>query len=339
MILNLEEMKKVTFGAGEVLENEKGFAFRRFSEAQLSSLEEYHNAGKSRPTSVYFDFETDASALTLSYVDAWSNTKNAYFNFSLFVNGVLTDCKEVCHRTREEGEERMTFPDGSVTFDLPCGTKRVTLYLPQLFIGLKSLSLSGTARLVPVKRKGKSVIYGDSITEGFYSEVAGMGYFDQLCRTLDCEGLNFALSGSTFRASYLPPDSVPLCDRVLVSFGTNDFRHSKPEIFHDQMPAFFSRLFEQVKTVPVYVILPIWRVSEKKVFEYGAPLSALKEAIAREVEKYPNAVVIDGGELMPHATAFLHDVVHPNALGHTHYAQGLAKRILAHEASLSGKDN
>lgn len=332
MKLNFDTLASLIHGAQCICDKEGKIVIRRFSQTQLESLKDYKAGGKTRPTSVYLEFETDAESITLSYANVKTDANTAMFNFSLLENGVLTHhyAEEPIRRPKEEPV--VTFPDGEVCFDLEKGWKKLTLYLPLMHLEIRALFLSDGARVVPVTRKGKMVAYGDSITEGFYSEVAGMSYFDQLCRKLDCEGANFAIGGSVFRPEYVPPNSVPECDRVIVAFGTNDFRHSPKELFHQRMPAFFKALFDQVKEKPVYVILPLWRAAEGRVFEYGDTLFAVRDAIAEEASRYPNAVILNGRELMPHAMAFMYDATHPNSLGHTHFAMNLAERILAHES-------
>ena len=339
MILNLETLSKITFGAQTVADEEGRLVIRRYTDAQANSLWGKMTSQQKRPTSVYFEFETDAEELSVSYSGAETDAAVGLLNFSVFENDLLTGNCALPPVSRPEGSKLIVFPEGKADFTLRKGMKKVTVYLPLMVIELTSVSLSDGAKIIPCKRGGKMAVYGDSISEGFYSEVAGMSYFDQLCRMLDCEGYNFSVGGSKFRPEYVPEKSVPECDRYLVAFGTNDFRRATKEEFDAAMPEFFRRLFAQVTEKPVYVILPIWRKVEKNVYAYGADLFAVREAIAAEVSQYPNAVVIDGWELSPHSMAFMHDGTHPNALGHTHYAMNLANRIRAHENNMKGKNN
>ncbi len=338
MILNFETLCKIIFGAKTVREEDGKLVIRRFSDAQAQSLWGKMTSQQKRPTSVYLEFETDAEALSISYGGAVTDANTGMLNFSLFENGLLTDHYALDHVTRPKEEKVIRFPDGKANFALQKGMKKVTVYLPLMVIEILSVSVSDGAKIIPCKRSGTMAVYGDSISEGFYSEVTGMSYFDQLCRAFDCQGFNFSVGGSKFRPEYIPENSVPDCDRYLVAFGTNDFRRSTKEEFERAMPEFFKRLFAQVTQKPVYVILPIWRRIEGRVFDYGDTLFALRDAIAAEVAKYPNAVVINGRDLSPHAMAFMHDPTHPNALGHTHYAQNLAARIRAYENGEKGEE-
>ncbi|MBE6712350.1 MAG: SGNH/GDSL hydrolase family protein [Ruminococcaceae bacterium] len=335
MILDFDILSKIIFGANTVEEAEGKIVIRRFSSKQAESLWGKMTSQQKRPTSVYLEFETDAESLNISYCGAVTDAQTGMLNFSLFENGLLTSHYALDHVERPKEEKYVRFPDGKAEFALQKGMKRVTVYLPLMVIELTEIAVSDGARIVPCKRNGKMAVYGDSISEGYYSEVTGMGYFDQLCRALDCEGYNFSVGGSKFRPEYIPENSVPDCDRYLVAFGTNDFRRSSKEEFHRAMPEFFKRLFAQVTEKPVYVILPVWRKTEDKVFAYGDTLFAVREAIAAEASKYSNAVVINGRELTPHAMAFMHDGTHPNSLGHTHYALNLEKRIRRYETGLN----
>lgn len=339
MILKIETLSKIIFGAQSVAEEEGKLVIRRYTEAQVDSLWGKMTWAQRRPTSVYFEFETDAESLSISYQGALTDASVGFLNFSLFENDVLTGHYALDPVQKPEGAKVIEFPDGEANFTLQKGMKKVTVYLPLMVIELTSVSLSDGAKIIPCKRSGKMAVYGDSISEGFYSEVTGMGYFDQLCRMMDCEGYNFSVGGSKFRPEYVPENSVPDCDRYLVAFGTNDFRRSTKEDFDAAMPEFFRRLFSQVTEKPVYVILPIWRKVERNVYAYGADLFAVRDAIAAEAEKYPNAVIINGRELSPRAMAFMKDATHPNSLGHTHYALNLEKRIRAYEKDRKGKNS
>ena len=339
MILNIETLSKIIFGAQSVAEEEGKLVIRRYTAAQADSLWGRMTWAQKRPTSVYFEFETDAESLSISYQGAQTDASIGFLNFSLFENGLLTGHCALEPVSKPEGAKLIEFPKGEANFTLQKGMKKVTVYLPLMVIELTSVSLSDGAKIIPCKRSGKMAVYGDSISEGFFSEVTGMGYFDQLCRMMDCEGYNFSVGGSKFRPEYVPENSVPECDRYLVAFGTNDFRRSTKEEFDAAMPEFFRRLFSQVTEKLVYVILPIWRKVEGNVYAYGADLFAVRDAIAEEAKKYPNAVIINGRELSPRAMAFMTDATHPNSLGHTHYALNLEKRIRAYEKDLKGKNS
>lgn len=339
MTLNFETLSKIIFGAQSVREEDGKILIRRYTEAQAESLWGKMTWAQRRPTSVYFEFETDAESLSISYRGALTDASIGFLNFTVFENDLLTGRFALDPVIKPKDAKVIEFPDGEANFTLQKGMKKVTVYLPLMVIELTAVSLSDGAKIVPCKRSGKMAVYGDSISEGFFSEVAGMGYFDQLCRMLDCEGFNFSVGGSKFRPEYVPEHSVPDCDRYLVAFGTNDFRRSTKEEFDAAMPEFFRRLFAQVTEKPVYVILPIWRKVERNVYAYGADLFAVRDAIAAEVEKYPNAVVINGRELSPRDMAFMTDATHPNSLGHTHYALNLEKRIRAYEKEGKGKNS
>ncbi len=97
-------------------------------------------------------------------------------------------------------------------------------------------------------------------------------------------------------------------------------------------------VFRRFTEKPVYVLLPIWRRTANQIFTCGT-LDEVRDAIAAEAAKYPNAVVINGRDLSPSAMAFMNDGTHPSALGHTHYAMNLAKRIRAYENEKDGKNS
>lgn len=76
------------------------------------------------------------------------------------------------------------------------------------------------------------------------------------------------------------------------------------------------------------VLLPLWRKYELtgQSFALGT-LEEVRQCIRKEAEKYPANRVVDCADFIPHVSPFFTDGLHPNALGHTFYAQALVPEL------------
>lgn len=332
MKLLAHQIVPFVFGARKIqMTSEQSLRMQRFSDEQLLALAGYDVPYKKQISSIYLEMKTDAEAIRLSYTNAESNLDSSLLSFAAYEDGFLVSHVINPKKKREGVPDPITLPAGEIVFPLNRGLKTVTLYFPMIYLEIAELVLEGATVAEPAFRSGKTVAIGDSITEGSCCKVAGMGYFDALCRLLNSEPNNFAICGSGFRTDRLPKGQIPPCDRVIVALGTNDYTYQTKEFFDEVMPRFFADLFSQVEARPVYVILPFWRESEKERFQMGLLLDEVREKIAKEAKRYPNAVVINGKSLLPNARAFTYDGVHPNALGGAHVARALYEKIKACE--------
>ena len=84
VIFDIETLSKVTFGANTVKEENGKIVIRRYSDQQADSLWGKMTSQQRRPTSVYFEFKTDAEFLHISYGGAETDAKIGMLNFSLF---------------------------------------------------------------------------------------------------------------------------------------------------------------------------------------------------------------------------------------------------------------
>lgn len=324
MTLDFEILGTLVHGA-MVAENRGGKLFlSRFTEKHKTIYQP--NTGGDRRSqslaSVHLDFMTDAAELTLHYTNAWNSTSRPFFFFDLWENDVLTGHEGYLTERSEHG--RLDQPDGSVSFTLSPGIKRVCLYFPELFhLEIAGLEISDGAFVQPVRHSKTVVAFGDSITEGHDVCYAGMDYIDHFARLMGADLYNFGIGGSFFNSDLVMASELPRADIVTAAFGTNDFRHSVPEDFNREMPEFFRRLAEAYPEARCYVILPIWRKIITQSWALGT-LEDVKAAIRAEAEKYPNFRCIDGASLVPHRPEFFYDgTLHPNDLGHTLYGMNL----------------
>ena len=104
-----------------------------------------------RPTSVYFEFETDAEALSVSYSGAQTDASVGLLNFSVFEDGLLSGHYALPRVLRPEDPKLITFPAGEASFSLRKGMKKVTLYLPLMVIDITAVSVSEGAKKLEVR--------------------------------------------------------------------------------------------------------------------------------------------------------------------------------------------
>lgn len=323
MKLDFATVKSLVHGAMLVEQRNGNVYMSRFLDAHKPNFigtgaDEYRAESL---TSVHLDMITDSRKLTVGYTNAWNTTGRPFFFFDLWIDGVLTEhVGYMADMTRPIPRYE---PDDALTFTLPEGTKRVSLYFPELFhLELTEVSLDDGACVAPVKHEKTILVIGDSITEGHDVLYSGTDYADLVAQGLNAELYNFGLGGARFFRRIAEPAYLPDCDLVLVALGTNNFRENGLEEFLLEMPGMMDALQQRYPGKPVWVVSPIWR--EDQAPRKGmCSFAQLGEHIRVETQKHPGFQFVDGMALMPHLPAMLSDGLHPNSLGHSHYARSL----------------
>lgn len=333
MKLELAQMKAITKGVMEVTEENGVFVFHRLNGAQMGIYQP--NTGGWRRShalaSVHLDFETDATMLSFTAVNGWNSTAVRYFYFDLWVNGRMLYHDGFTYNENADGSTMMRFGDWYTELALPVGTKRVRLYLPAIcHVEMKDVELHGATFLRPVESKYRWLAFGDSITEAHSSGMPSMQYTEQVARAIDAEVFNQGTGGEQYMACKIVPGSYPAVDLITVAYGTNDFTHCPSrEVFERELRGFYRALHEAFGDTPVLVLLPLWRRHETQgnAFALGT-LQQVRDRIRAEAVKYPANRVVDCGGFIPPVYDFFADKgLHPNALGHTFYANGLLPEI------------
>ena len=313
MKLSNNTIKKLIFGAYQFKENGGYLEAYRFSDEQL----EAHPVGNPYhyrllgAAGITLEFKTDADKFGFDYI-----VKNIAFwdSVDVFVDGIMHHSVAIDTIAARETK----FGKGHFEFALPEGkNKKVCVYFPTdctLFI--KKLEIFGSYSAVK-KDKAKRVLWlGDSITQGYGSQLASYGYVSVAKRILGWNILNQGIGGYGFFSDILHPLEGKF-DRIMVAFGTND--RLKPE-FHDNIDAFLEKLSKLFCDIPVTVISPVWRLDMEGINE-------ARDYLVKACEKYPLFDVIDGTTLMPNAKPYLYDHVHPNGIGCEYYGTKLASLI------------
>ena len=208
-------------------------------------------------------------------------------------------------------EENYMFSKGESSIELTFDSEEVTVYFPyDAEIGIKNIKING----IPGKT-GKNILsFGDSITQGYMLTESAAAYPSELGRRFDADVYNFGIGGYFIRSGILNElDCLPQPYMVTFAYGTNDW-HFENDYTRD-LPEIFLRLHEKYDNIPVFVILPIARKSEKTEITKLGTLAQVREVIAAEAEKYDNFYVLNcGGKINPDDDLYT-DGIHPNNSG------------------------
>ena len=319
MKITLEQLRPLTRGAVRITEEDGYFRFYRFSEAQQAVYNE--NVRGVAASAIRLEFETDAASFVLSG-SIRSGSSREFYYFDIFVNGVFC---------RHEGSESyQEHPDFSFEVPLTEGKiSRVAVYFPCLSaVLISSLEFHGGKILLPVWKKRRMTCFGDSITQGYDARYPSLAYPNQLADAWSAEIFNKAIGGDIFRPALAAAEDPVKPDLITVAYGTNDWSHCSREEFQHNGTEFFRILTEKHPGVPVYVLLPIWRVNcETRQTAVGSFME-MHDAIREFCEPYPQITVVNGWPLVPHLEAcYSPDGVHPNDFGFQFMARNLLRAI------------
>ena len=327
MILTLDDIRAITKGAARVEKNNGKICLYRFTEAQEAAFKAYSLSNFYRKTfataGIRLEFVTDSKNLSMT-VDVrckFSSTRQ-FFAHSIYADGKLIG--------RIERGQNEKAPDGefSGSFDLGEGEKRVCIYFPWSGVSkICSLELDDGAKIIPVEKKCKMLMFGDSITHGYDASAPEYSYASIITDALDAETIDKGISGDIFfpRLGELCDNLEP--DYITVAYGTNDWIFSNRERFDRDCEAFYTSLSYNYASSTIFALAPIWRGdedSESKVGEFRY----IAKRIAEVADKLPNVIFIDCYDFVPHSPDYFSDLfLHPNDEGFKHYAENLLKEM------------
>ena len=325
--LSFEQIKKIVHGAALVEEGDGKISFFRFTKEQQELykvtcndfyMKTFATAG------IYLEFDTDSERLFLS-VRINKGSSRDYFTHSILVNGKPFD--ELSGQY-EEGRSN-TFKK---KFDLGEGVKRVRIQFPwSVASSLVSLELDDGAMAVPVLKKRKMLMFGDSITQGYDASRPEYAYAVRLADFLSADAVNKGIAGEKFfgRLASTKDNFTP--DLITVAYGTNDWRHGTKERLERECRAFFKNLTETYPGVKIFALTPLWRVDINNEQEIGEPLSFVSKFIKSVAKEYKEVAAIDCFDFIPHRQKhYQTDGVHPIDSGFEHYSNNICsnKHIL-----------
>lgn len=337
MKLTIKEIKKITWGAVNITEDEVGVTFHRFTEKEeelYKNLDVKANRTDfpraMSPAGIKLCFKTDSKTLRLSADLSLSGRH--FYSFDIFANGKLL--KSITSFKEEElpfkysvlGYEPCHF-DSEVT--LPDGENDIVIYLPwSVRMHNFTLSIDDGATFIPTQKPAKKIMcYGDSITQGYDALYPHRRYAGKLAEMLDAEEINKAIGGEVFNPELAACKADFTPDYITVAYGTNDWVKSKKDTFTKNAKDFYRILSENYPNSKIFAITPIWRADCNQIKDVGE-FSFVGEYIASVTEKLPNVTVIRGDRLVPHYTDFFADLyLHPRDAGFDFYAINLYKEI------------
>ena len=328
MVLTLDQIRAITWGADRVEKTQAGMIkFHRFTEAQEKAYKDYSADfyRKAFATSgIRLEFVTDSKSLSLSVkVTTKLSSSRRFFAHTIYVDGKLVG--------KIEREQDDPTPDGvfSGEFDLGEGEKRVKIYFPWSAVSeIVSFELDDGAKIEPVEKKCKMIIFGDSITQGYDALVPENSYASSITDALDADAKDKGIGGEVFWPTLgsLRDDFEP--DYITVAYGTNDWSRNDKETFDRDCEAFYTRLSANYSEATIFALSPIWRGDKDSGKSKIGEFSYIGEKIKEVADKLPNVIFIDTDGFVPEDSAYFSDLfLHPNDDGFGPYAENLLKAM------------
>lgn len=315
MKLTFDQIKAVAVGSLRTEQGADGIRFFKCTQRQIDAwYRESETLGQRAETTtgVRLDFHTNSR--NIGFRASLGN------KFELFIDGVLRRRFKMNEAENRTAHFALTDPLGGEKESF-----RVTLHLPSHEIGaLDWIELDDGATFIPHKFDTKMLFIGDSITQGWQAQIDTYSYAYRVSHFFNAESVIQGIGGAYFNENSF--DSLPFDpDTVIVAYGTNDFGHNKTQ---DEMRAHvrahLGMIAEEYAKKRIFVISPIWRGVQVK------PMGSFAECrtiVAEEAERLGLAH-IDGLTLVPpFPELFPDDLLHPNELGFSFYAENLIAQI------------
>ena len=309
MLLNYEQIKKITVGAVYTENTDEGMRFCKYSPEMIAAWSERGDEFEPRvktTTGIRLDFHTNSKHLNLEI--------ESPAKFEVYVNGLLR---------RFIKDETTLSMDIDVAYGRSLDDARITIYFPAHKRGkLKSLELDDGAYVKPHKFDRSILFLGDSITQGWDTQFDSLSFANKVSRHFNADSVVQGVGGACFFPEFLEKLQKDF-DWVVVAYGTNDFGKRKEfDEFYLYMSEYMSKLSELYGDKKVFVISPIWRRLSKP--EAQESFEVYRKAIAAEAEKY-GFVHVDGALLVPPVAELYTDGLHPNDIGFSIYAENLIR--------------
>lgn len=318
MKLTLENLQTITTGTVSITQEDGWFIFRRFAQPPKVYFPDRvdFQAKVTATASVKLDFITDARQLEFQYRATRASTRSIFF-FDLYINNAL-----VATHGRADADEQI---EGSFSYPLPEGEKRVTLYFPNLYnMMLQDISLADASVLLPPKYDYTMICYGDSLTQGYDAPHPSFSYANRLAFSLNASMINKGIGGDVFHPEMIDDDLTP--GIVIVALGSNDWGHSEYDVFLRNSEAFLHRVLAFYPQARVFVVTPIWRRDCNRITACGK-FENIAIALKDLCRKFPDVRLIEGWNQAAQVPELLVDHAHPGDLGHVLYGANLSTQI------------
>lgn len=325
MKLTCKQIETVTNGAARVEAVGDCVGFFRFTKEQEDLYREKSWPSFYRRTfatsGISLEFDTDSEKLSLG-VEVETACGFRWYTHSIFANDVRI------------GELSGFVPEGEVTrqageFSLGQGKKRVRIVLPwNKCSRITHLELDDGSLVIPVPKKRKMLIFGDSITQGYTCWLPENSYASRIARQLDAEAINKGIGGAPYW-----PELAKTCDGfqpdlILIAYGANDWNSNTEEEFAENSRNFCTELRKNYPKSKILVLAPIWSQTRQEKQKDRWPFENLAMRLKALPEFVENLFVVDGADFVPFDVAcFAEDRVHPNDVGFAYYAKNLQEKM------------
>lgn len=323
MKLTLEQIRAVAHGVARVEQAGECIGLFRFTKEQEDAYRKKSWPGFHARTfataGISLEFDTDSENLLLA-VNVHIACGFRWFVHSVFVN----DCRI--------GEVSGFVPENETatamgSFCLGKGIKRVRIVFPWNECSrISSLELDDGARVIPVEKKRKMLIFGDSITQGYTTWLPENSYASRVARWLDADAINKGIGGECYwpELARLPDSIQP--DIILVAYGANDWNSRSEEELAANSKEFCMHLKSAYPGAKIIVLTPIWMSTREKKDRW--PFENLVTCLKTLEDAVDGLTVIEGTDLVPSDLAcFVEDKVHPNDVGFAIYGRNLQNKI------------
>lgn len=320
MVLTHDQIAASARGVARVEQEGKLTCLYRFTKSQeeMYLRRNINSYKRSFATSgVILEFDTNSRKLSIS-VSVGASTSRKFFVHSIFENG---------HKL---GELRDELADGETdktctgTFKLSNGMKRIKIVFPWSVVSrICEISLDDNSAFIPVKKNGKVLLYGDSITQGYDAAYPENTYAAKVTAWLDTDAISKAIGGEMFcsELSDLRDDFSP--DLIIVAYGTNDWSKNSKETFEQESYSFFEKLRNNYPKTRIIVLAPIWRADEDRERPIGK-FTNVANYLKWISSRFDGITFVDCYDFVPHSADYYSDrYLHPNDEGFRIYADRL----------------
>ena len=310
MKLTKEQLKAIYHGALWYQETEDGylqaFQYTKEQNEYFEKVSDFWFERCTASTAKTLEFVTEATSCSFEYKFLWVGSEDSV---ELWIDGQAAEIRYVKDIEKE----------GTLSFDLPEGSKNVMIYLPaDATLVIRNFEINGTYK--QAEKKEKVLWMGDSITQGFGPLRSGHTYVSVANRLLNYDIINQGIGGYVYDKNVLMQMYDYKPDKIIISMGTNQFGTESMEGIEE----YYELLKEIYGDTPVLCILPLWRDDVPN----GLPtLIKFCNNLKKIAEKYSNVTVVDGFKLVPHLPEYFLDKLHPNCLGCEVYGRNLVLEI------------
>lgn len=315
MKLENEALKQFYFGAYFFEETEDGYLqayqHNRVQMEYFKKVSEFWYDRCISSNGKTIELVTEATELSFRYKILWEGSPDT---FELAIDDLITQI----YYLKEIGES------GLLTFTLPKGKKKVTIYLPaDATAVIKDFEIN--APVTRPEKKEKVLWLGDSITQGFGPLRSSHIYVNVANRILNYDIINQGIGGYVYDKNSLVEMVGYRPDKIIVSMGTNQFETEDMSIveeYYDTLQQLYG------KEIPILCITPIWRGDFPEKLD---KLIRFNEHLKEICQRYPNIKIVDGFDLVPHLPEYFLDGLHPNVIGSEVYGRNLVEKIRAYD--------